>query len=161
MAGMVLGPGGDQNAMVRPSWNGWGITVGKKSRPVRVATCAADRWFSVGPSSCRIGLKPRKAANSTPIGGRWLIEVAVAVDTPLWVKPCDRAVGRWLDSPMTISEKKIPMDSTNEAFWNVAMVPPAAPRWLAGTEFMISARLGEANRPEPRPLTARMMAKTQ
>ena len=55
----------------------------------------------------------------------------------------------------------MPIDSTKAAFWNVAIVPPAAPRWFAGTEFMISARFGEANRPEPNPLSTRIRAKSK
>jgi hypothetical protein len=40
-------------------------------------------------------------------------------------------------------------------------MPPAAPRWLGGTEFIISAQFGEANRPEPKPLKAMTIANSQ
>ena len=69
--------------------------------------------------------------------------------------------GSLLDRPATISEKKMPMDSTDAEFMKVAIMPPAAPRWLAGTEFMISARFGAANRPVPKPLSATMSANSQ
>ena len=39
--------------------------------------------------------------------------------------------------------EQMPIDSTNAEFWNVAIMPPAAPRWLAGAEFIISAQFGE------------------
>ena len=68
---------------------------------------------------------------------------------PCAVRPPDSAAGSVLESPATISEKKIPIDSTKAVFWKVAIMPLAAPRWLAGTEFIISARFGEANKPEP------------
>jgi hypothetical protein len=71
------------------------------------------------------------------------------------------ADGSLLDRPATIRVKKMPMDSTNAEFWNVAIIPPAAPRWLAGTEFIISAQFGETNRPEPKPLNAMTTANTQ
>ena len=80
---------------------------------------------------------------------------------PWAIRPPDSADGSLLDSPATISEKKIPIDSTNAVFWNVAIMPPAAPRWLAGAEFIISARFGEANSPEPKPFSAMMSANTQ
>ena len=35
MAAITLAAMANQNAMVRPSLNGWVMTVGKKSRPVR------------------------------------------------------------------------------------------------------------------------------
>ena len=76
-------------------------------------------------------------------------------------RPPDSASGSLPDSPATISEKKIPIDSTKAVFMNVAIMPPAAPRWLAGTAFIISARFGAANTPEPKPLIAMMSANTQ
>ena len=56
-----------------------------------------------------------------------------------------------LASPAIISEKKMPMDSTNPEFWNVASMPDAAPRCLAGTLFMMAAALGAENSPMPTP----------
>ena len=79
---------------------------------------------------------------------------AAAAWTPCAVRPPDIADGSEPASPVTISEKKTPMDSTNAVFWKVAIIPPAAPRWPAGTEFMISARLGGANSPDPSPFSA-------
>ena len=46
----------------------------------------------------------------------------------------------------------MPMDSDMPEFWKVDRMPDAAPRWWAGTEDMIAAVFGEANRPEPIPL---------
>ncbi len=69
--------------------------------------------------------------------------------------------GSVLASPATISEKKMPMDSTDAEFWKVAIMPPAAPRALAGTEFIISARFGEENRPVPKPLIPMRSANSQ
>ena len=37
-------------------------------------------------------------------------------------------------------------------FMNVARIPDAAPRWLAGTLFMTAVVLGAANIPDPTPL---------
>ena len=37
-------------------------------------------------------------------------------------------------------------------FWNVARMPDAAPRYLAGTLLMMAEVFGEANRPDPMPL---------
>ena len=45
-------------------------------------------------------------------------------------------------------------------FWNVARMPEAAPRWRAGTLFMIPVVLGAANRPMPTPLSSSSRAKT-
>ena len=55
----------------------------------------------------------------------------------------------------------MPIDSTDAEFMNVAIMPPAAPRWLAGTEFIISARFGETNRPVPKPLRPTSSANCQ
>ena len=64
-------------------------------------------------------------------------------------------------SPAIISEKKMPIESTIEVFWNVVLIPPPTPRRLAGREFMIAARLGEANSPIPKPLAKRAAANIQ
>jgi len=63
-------------------------------------------------------------------------------------------VGSRAASPAIISEKNSPMESTNPAFWKVTRMPEAAPRWRAGTLFMIPAVLGVANSPEPMPLAS-------
>ena len=55
----------------------------------------------------------------------------------------------------------MPIDSTNAEFWKVAIMPPAAPRRSAGTEFIISAQFGEKNRPEPKPFRAMTSANCQ
>ena len=55
----------------------------------------------------------------------------------------------------------MPIESTIEVFWNVVLIPPPTPRRLAGREFMIAARLGEANRPMPKPLTKSAAANIQ
>ena len=60
-----------------------------------------------------------------------------------------------------ISVKKTPMDSTMAEFWNVALMPAPTPRRSGGRLFMIPARLGEANRPMPMPLSSRMAANCQ
>ena len=59
--------------------------------------------------------------------------------------------GKVAASPTTMSEKNTPMDSDEPAFWTVPAIPEAEPRCEAGTEFMIVARLGEANIAEPIP----------
>ena len=63
-------------------------------------------------------------------------------------------VGSVEASPAIISEKKMPIDSDEPELKNVPRMPLAAPRWLAGTEFMIAIVLGAANRPDPMPLMA-------
>src|SRR3984885_8592881 len=75
--------------------------------------------------------------------------------TPGAVSPLDRAAGSLLERRATSSVKKMPIDSTNAEFRKVAIMPPAAPRRSAGTEFIISAQFGEKNRPAPKPLRAR------
>ena len=55
----------------------------------------------------------------------------------------------------------MPIDSDMPEFWKVDRMPDAAPRWWAGTEDMIAAVLGEANRPEPTPLPKISSANTQ
>ena len=61
---------------------------------------------------------------------------------------------------MIISEKKIPIDSTIAEFMKVAAMPPPAPRWLTGSEFMIDARFGEKKIPIPSPLSTITSANT-
>ena len=39
-------------------------------------------------------------------------------------------------------------------FWNVARMPDAAPRWSAGTAFMIPVVFGAANSPMPMPFSS-------
>jgi hypothetical protein len=55
----------------------------------------------------------------------------------------------------------MPIDSTMAEFWKVADMPAPTPRWSAGSEFMMPARFGEANRPMPMPLSARIAANCQ
>ena len=74
-----------------------------------------------------------------------------AAGTPCAVRPPVSVGGSELASPATISEKKMPMDSTMPAFWKVARMPEAAPRWRAGTLDMIADVFGAANRPLPTP----------
>ena len=47
------------------------------------------------------------------------------------------ALGSDAAMPTIINEKNTPIDNTIPVFWNVARIPDAAPRWLAGTLFMI------------------------
>ena len=86
---------------------------------------------------------------------------AAAAGMPCAIRPLDMDEGSLLDSPATISEKKMPIDKTKAVFMNVAIMPAAAPRWLAGTAFIISARFGAANTPEPNPLSTTISANTQ
>ena len=60
-----------------------------------------------------------------------------------------------------ISVKNTPIESTMAEFWNVALMPAPTPRRSGGRLFMIPARLGEANRPMPMPLSSRMAANCQ
>src|SRR5690242_17838612 len=94
-------------------------------------------------------------------GGRWTIEFAAAAGTPCAVRPGASVLGSVLARPAIISEKKMPMDSDMPEFWKVDRMPEAAPRWCAGTEDMIAAVLGAANRPEPIPLPKMSSANTQ
>src|SRR5438132_1472378 len=77
---------------------------------------------------------------------------ASVAGTPWATRPEPRVWGRVDARPAIIREKKTPIDSTMPLFMNVARIPDAAPRWLAGTLFMIAVVLGAANRPEPTPL---------
>ena len=85
----------------------------------------------------------------------------MAAGTPCAVRPLDRVCGSELARPATISEKKMPMDSTMPAFMNVARMPEAAPRSAAGTLDMISEVLGAENSPPPTPLRKISSANTQ
>ncbi len=44
------------------------------------------------------------------------------------------------------------MESTIPVFWNVERIPDVAPRWRAGTLFMMPVTFGAANSPVPIPL---------
>src|ERR1700733_15532371 len=101
------------------------------------------------------------AANTVEAGGRWEIEFAVASGTPWAVRPLVRAGGSVLARPAISSEKKMPMDSDMPEFWKVDRMPDAAPRWWAGTEDMIAAVFGAANKPEPIPLPKMSSANAQ
>src|SRR5579863_2948085 len=101
------------------------------------------------------------AANTVETGGRWAIWLATPAGTPWAVSPGMRAFGSVLARPAIISEKKMPIDSDMPEFWKVDRMPEAAPRLWAGTEDMIAAVLGEANRPEPMPLPKISSANTQ
>jgi len=96
---------------------------------------------------------PRNAANKLPTGGRLAIWCAVPDGTPWAMSPRLSVDGSALASPAIMSEKKTPIDSTKPEFWNVASIPDAAPRCLAGTLFMIAAAFGAENRPIPAPAT--------
>jgi len=84
--------------------------------------------------------------------GRCAIEAACASGTPCAVSPLVSAGGSVLARPAIISEKKMPMDSDMPEFWKVDRIPEAAPRSWAGTEDMMAAVFGAANRPDPIPL---------
>ena len=47
------------------------------------------------------------------------------------------------------------------AFWKVARMPEAAPRWSAGTLAMTAEVFGAANRPRPMPLRKISAANSQ
>ncbi len=55
----------------------------------------------------------------------------------------------------------MPIESELPAFWNVPVMPDAAPRARAGTAFMIDVRLGAANMPDPIPFRKVRIANTQ
>src|SRR6185437_1512946 len=92
------------------------------------------------------------AANTVETGGRCAIWLARPVGTPWATSPGARDFGSVLARPAISSEKKMPIDSDMPEFWKVDRIPDAAPRWWAGTEDMIAAVFGAANRPEPMPL---------
>jgi hypothetical protein len=62
---------------------------------------------------------------------------------------------------MTSRVKKSPIESGIPDWAKVTRIPEAAPRWRAGTEFMIEAVFGAANRPPPIPETNITAAKGQ
>jgi hypothetical protein len=63
-----------------------------------------------------------------PTGGSEATEWACAAPTPFANRPPDIDPGRLFARPMTINEKKIPMDNTMPEFMNVAWIPAAPPR---------------------------------
>ena len=72
---------------------------------------------------------------------------AVAGSTPCASSPVLIVCGSVDASPMIISVKKIPIESTWAEFWNVWFIAPPAPRCSGGRLFMTAARLGDANMP--------------
>ena len=78
---------------------------------------------------------------------------ASAAGTPCAVRPWNSVVGRSAERPTIIKVKKMPIDRTMAEFMIVAPIPEPWPRWAGGSEFMMAARLGEANRPMASPLT--------
>jgi len=100
-------------------------------------------------------------ANRLATGGVWPTWWASAAGTPWDIRPLVSVVGSVLDRPTIISEKKMPMDSTNPEFWKVASMPEAAPRCRAGTLLMIAAALGAENRPMPTPATKMSVPKVR
>src|SRR5579863_6066589 len=101
------------------------------------------------------------AEKTVETGGRCAIASACLSGTPWAVRPAVSVFGSELARPAISSEKKIPIDSDMPEFWKVERMPDAAPRLWAGTEDMIAAVLGEANRPEPMPLPKISSANTQ
>src|SRR5271163_3278791 len=101
------------------------------------------------------------AEKTVETGGRCAIVSAVLSGTPCAVRPAVSVFGSVLARPAISSEKKMPMDSDIPEFWKVDRMPDATPRFCAGTEDMIAAVLGEANRPEPTPLPKISRANTQ
>src|ERR1700722_16809470 len=95
-----------------------------------------------------MGLKPKKAANKLPIGGRWDSFRAWAGGTPWATSPWYRLPGSDAAKPRVMMEKKIPMESTWAEFMKVAFMPAPAPRWSGGRLFMMAIWLGEKNIPE-------------
>ena len=81
--------------------------------------------------------------------------------TPTLVRPPLSEVGSLLDRPAISSVKTMPMETAVPEFWNVARMPEAAPRSLAGTLPMIEDEFGEANIPLPIPFSAISAANTQ
>jgi hypothetical protein len=150
------------NTITKPWWNGPDISWGKKSLLVSVDT-SAPRTSDAGnrPSKLPIGLAPRKAANSEPTGGSWLIVPAIWGDSPWDCRPELSAPGNVDDRPMIIMLKKMPMDNEVPALKKVPRMPAAAPRLLAGTLFMIAVVFGDENMPEPMPFSTRSPAKAQ
>src|ERR1700742_4498041 len=94
----------------------------------------------------------------TAVGGRCESELAADAGTPCAVRPAYRCDGSDEDRPRMIRLKKMPIDRTMAEFWKVADMPAPTPRRLAGREFMMPARFGEANRPMPMPLRSRIPA---
>ena len=84
--------------------------------------------------------------------GRAATLAAVAAGTPWAARPWLRASGRWAESPTIISEKKMPMDSTNPEFIDVARIPEAAPRSSAGTAVHHGGGVGGREHPHPQPV---------
>ena len=76
---------------------------------------------------------------------------AAASGTPCARRPAFSVDGSEDARPTIISEKNTPIDSDPPAFCSVPVTPDAAPRWRAGTEFMIAVRFGAPNMPEPMP----------
>src|SRR6516165_6399558 len=140
----------------RPVMNGLEMRWGKNVLPVMML-----HWAPLTPalagltSNCFIGLYPRNALKRLPTGGSLATWAALAGATPFALRPAAMEWGRDADSPRTMSEKKMPIDSTMPEFWNVARIPDAAPRWRAGTLFMMPVAFGAAKRPKP--ITLRRM----
>lgn len=85
---------------------------------------------------------------------------ATARGTPLLTRPWATAKGSALESPMIMSVKKMPMDSTWPAYRNVAFMPDPAPRCSAGRLFITPALFGAANAPIASPFISKTGANT-
>src|SRR5580658_4769133 len=101
-----------------------------------------------------IGFSPRKAPNSAPVG----LEATTPVRIPWSGGPTWAEASAWpteavnpVDKPTMTMVKKIAMEICWPAFWRVASIPEAAPRFSAGTEFITAAAFGAANIPIPHP----------
>ena len=114
-----------------------------------------------GPFTRILGDLAGQVASPMLTGGRLAMCAASEAGTPWARSPLARVRGRVDASPAIISEKKMPIDSDMPEFWNVARMPDAAPRSLAGTLLMMAEVFGEANRPDPIPLQKISNAKVQ
>ena len=151
------------NATTRPSWNGWEISDGKKPAAGEVGASAAagggSPWgrAATGSGCSRAARRtgPRPAAARRPAA-------PAPAGTPWAVRPGCIVVGSEADEPGDHQREE---DADREHHRGVLeRRAHARRRRRAGRragEFMIAARLGEANRPIPKPLSSRAAANSQ
>ena len=137
--------------------NAGAISEGKNSLPITRLLVASDRLAKTSGESNRcIGLYPRKAAKSAPVGGNPATWLATFEGIPAASNPEFSACGKLTARPIMTTLKKRDMLTGAPEFWIVALMPEATPRFSGGTEFITADMLGEVNKPMPRPISTRM-----
>ena len=135
--------------------------AGRTSWPVSTAWSCADsagehvRRRGGAGSGCSRGTRRTGSRPAAASATRCAVGGGDAVRLQARRSACAGSVAA---SPMIISVKKMPIESTCAEFWNVWFIAPPAPRSPGGRLFITAARLGEANSPIETPIRNRISA---